>query len=277
MPSVWIKAESTLEIYPERYPWIVEPPNVKPIWVIDQRSLNAWYWSDIVNRINTITFIYAAKLRDLFGSLERCLVENNLLLSALIFRSLLEYVASLNWSSVFISSRLNSLDIKSLDIKHYVDEEFEKELIRMTHGSRFNWNAYLKGQFDELVKKPSEVTDLCRQKNILGYIDKLARQKRYSSLRLIYDLLSEFVHPNFGSNLIYVTEEKETDIGVRILLGSTHTRSDTIQFLEPLIGALLSCCDITSRDLPEITNAIGPLSKWCHENYIYYVKKGKGL
>lgn len=276
LPALWIKAESALEIYPDQYPWIIEPADVKPEWVVDIKSLNTWYWSDIVKRVNAVTFIYSLRLHDLFLCLENALCGNAILLSALILRSLLENVASLNWSSEFIVSRLEGLDTEALNHAHTIDEEFENELIRMTHGSRFNWKAYLTGNFEELVEASNRVPEMWHQTNILSRIDKLAKQTRYDSLRLVYDHLCESVHPNLGSNLIYVREEEQTDIGVRILLGSPQSSFDTIEFLEPLTGALLSCCQITHEALPKITYKIEPLSKWCQRNYIYYVKKEKG-
>lgn len=268
LPTLWIRAESALEIYPDQYPWIIKPSNVKPGWVSDIASLNTWYWSDIVKRVNAITFIYSLRLRDLFLTLEHALSENAVLLSALILRSLLENVASLSWSSEFIVSRLEALDIDVLNHHHTIDEEFENELIRMTHGSRFNWKAYLSGDFGDLLEASNKVPEMWKQKNILSRINKLAKQKRYQSLRLIYDLLCEFVHPNLGSNLIYVREEREIDVGVRILLGPPQSRLDTIQFLEPLTGALLSCCQITHEALPSITSKVDPLSQWCQRETI---------
>lgn len=276
LPTLWIKAESAIEIYPNEYPWIIGP-NYKPGWVIDIKSLNTWYWSDIVKRVNAITYIYSLKLQDLFRALEYALLENAILLSALSLRSMIETVASLSWSSDFISLRLKEVDIEALNYESVIDEELENELIRMTHGSRFNWKAYLSSDFEKLIKTPNEVPENWLQKNILGRIDKLAKQKRYESLRLIYDFLCEFVHPNFGSNMIYVRKEEVNEVGVRILLGSPQSRHDTIEFLEPLTGALLSCCQITDETLSNINNKIEKLSKWCQKNYIYYLKKEKGL
>jgi hypothetical protein len=76
LPTLWIMAESALEIYPDQYSWTIEPENVKPEWVIDIKSLNTWYWSDIVKRVNAITSIYSFRLRDLFHNLEDTISEN---------------------------------------------------------------------------------------------------------------------------------------------------------------------------------------------------------
>ena len=277
IPALWIKAESAIEVFPSEYLWIVEPSHEKPNWVNDIKSLNTWYWSDIVKRINSIAYIYSRKLQDLFRALEYALPENAILLSALSLRSLIETVASLNWLFIFISKRFKEFDIEALNYESVIDEQLETELIRMTHGSRFNWKAYLSGDFDKLIKSPNEVSENWMQRNILGRINKLAKQKRYDSLRIIYDLLCEFAHPNFGSNLIYVRKEEMNEVGVRILLGSVQSRHDTIEFLEPLTGALLSCCQITDETLSNIISTVDDISKWCQNNYIYYVKKGKGL
>lgn len=270
----WARAEVCLAKFPVRYAWTVSK-EFPPKWVSDTKSLNTWYWSDLVGRIEAINFLYAAKARDLLRTLEYAICSNSVYLAALSLRAFIEVVASLKFSEDFIKRHLEKVDIRTFESANCVNKDLEDELIKMTHGSKFNWQAYLHGDFDTLIRSPNEVPEEWAQTNIMTRIDKLVKQKRYASIRLMYGLLCEYVHPNFGNNLIYIRKEEENEAEVKMHLGVPTCRVDMIEFLEPFTGVLLSCCEITSQCLTQLVESIAEIKHWSQLNYALYSRSGK--
>jgi hypothetical protein len=257
-----------------RYEWTVSK-EFPPKWVSDIKGLNAWYWADLVGRIEAINFLYAAKARDLLRTLEYAICSNSVYLAALALRAFIEVVASLKFSEEFITRHLEKVDLRTFESANCVNKELEDELIKMAYGSKFNWKAYLHGDFDTLIKSTNEVPEEWTQTNILTRINKLAKQKRYASLRLTYDLLCEYVHPNFGNNLIYIRNEEENEERVTMHLGASASRADMIEFMVPFTGVMLSCCEITSHCLTQLVESVREIKGWSQFNYAQYSRSFK--
>ena len=229
-----------------------------------------------MKRINAILFFQAAKCKTLLEGIERAAMENDLLVLALLLRSLFENCATLFGVGVLVERRFAGFDPNVLTKEHLVDKEFEDELILYSHGSRFNWQELLTGDVEQWIKAPDAVKAEHKQKNILTRIQKVAAERRYSAFALMYAWLCEYVHPNLGSHLIYVRNESVDEEGVaRMELGRVASVKDSIRFLEPFTGGIMSCLEIIAKRMPGMVNTTEPVGQWCKQKYIHYVKLSK--
>lgn len=273
LPSFWVEAEVVLEKFPDKYVWPVEPSDKTAPWVTDITSLNAWYWGDIVKRINALLFFNSAKLKTLLDGIERAAVESNLLVLALLLRSLFENCATLYALAELVEKRFANFNLGKLAKENVVDKAFEDELIVFSHGSRFNWTALTNGDLDAWMKAAEDVKPEHKQKNVLTRIDKVAKEKRYSAFRVMYAWLCDYVHPNLGSHILYVRDEAIVDGNVRMELGRVASRQEAIRFLEPFTPGILSCLEIISKNLTKLVNVTEPSGKWCKKHYADYVRR----
>lgn len=269
LPVSWEMVVESLSLFRDEHTWIVDSLDA-PSWVVDHKSRNVWYWSDMFRRKIAVYNLYALKLKDMFQGIEYAVLQNSIYLLSLLLRSLIETTASIWWLHSFIDKRMEEMKIQKLNSEIVQDEELERELIRITHGSRFNWSAYLKGEFEQAVNDPENVPENWKQRNAVTRIKGISKDKRYSSFYFIYCLLCEFVHPNFGSNLIYVRQENLTATGVEIVFGKPCSREDTISFLEPLTGVMISCCEITRDSLLKENQTFREVGLWCGKNLMEF-------
>ena len=274
LPAFWIEAEVALARIPDKYVWPVESSDKVALWVTDTTSLNTWYWGDIVKRINATLFFQSSKFKTLLEGIARAAVENNLLTLTLLMRSLFENCATLYDFGTLIERRLNGFDCDSLTKSKFVDKAFEDELIIFSHGSRFNWRGLLSGDLDAWINAPDDVKPEHKQKNVMTRIHRVAAEKRYGAFELLYAWLCDYVHPNLGSHMLFVLDERALEDGsIRMELGRSVERDHTINLLEPFTGGILSCLEIISKKTTAVVNVTEPVGHWCREHYIQYVRK----
>jgi hypothetical protein len=140
------------------------------------------------------------KARNLIEGLAWALADGNYLVWTLVARSLLEHSAVL---SKYLSS-LDSLGVEAEERTLLELEGINDCLYKYMHGTRFHWDALLRGEWDELQKKfdpPTEESAL----NVLTAIDhSIKLRPALSANRIWYDMLSDFAHPNKASHTLYV-------------------------------------------------------------------------
>jgi hypothetical protein len=234
LPSFWIEAEIVLGKIPEKYIWPVEPSDKIAPWVVDTTSLNVWYWSDIVKRINAIVFLQSAKLKTLLDGIERAALENNLLVLTLLLRSLFENCATLYGFGALVERHLTGFNLDVLTSEQVIYKEFEDELIILSHGSRFNWQELLTGDLDKWINAPNAVKPEHQQKNVLTRIQKVAAEKRYNAFALMYAWLCDYVHPNMGipnalrpRGAISISIRAVLEIGIKVSFARKALRPST--------------------------------------------------
>ena len=136
--------------------------------------------SKIPYKVVSVKEIYKQKLFDCMEAL-RILIDNEKYLPALmIIRSIMEITSVINSLENRLQNALADREIKSLD----------EELMILLAGIK---SPHAMGEDDTEMESSDDVK--YQSKNILGYIDKMA--KTYKSYRIVYEELSEFVHPNF--------------------------------------------------------------------------------
>lgn len=78
---------------------------------------------------------------------------------------------------------------------------------RFAQVTRFNWDALVRGDMEELFTNWQKVDEGVKAPQILTLIDKLpSEQKR--GMRFYYDMLCDFVHPNRGAHNLVIDKAK---------------------------------------------------------------------
>ena len=91
------------------------------------------------------------------------------------------------------------------DFTHEEIQSIENILIQYSHGTRFDWNALIEGDFEKLKKKFEAKGEFRQAINVLTTIDKLKKLRpAFHDVRTVYDILSDYAHPNMGSHSIFI-------------------------------------------------------------------------
>jgi hypothetical protein len=178
---------------------------------------------------------YVAKLSDLCSSILTAIDQDNYLTYALCGRALIENAAVLRY---FIVNKYQPLFGRGgVDMKKLI--EIDDQHLR---GSRFDWEAFFKGDYSRLMAVAAEKSGGDRQvplgKNTAGKpangtpsvirIGECIRDWAAASpaTGVLYDLFCDMVHPNIGSSFLvasassqgglYFSKHKGTSIGRRI-------------------------------------------------------------
>jgi hypothetical protein len=121
---------------------------------------------------------------------------NNLLAWLILGRSSLEYAAV----SYHFARKIAQLQLCGPAFTASQLKGAEDLLLQYAHGTRFNWSDLFVGNRDGLAKKfspPASTTAV----QVMTALDHLAkRDNRYRDVRLAYEMLSDFVHPNMASH-----------------------------------------------------------------------------
>lgn len=85
-------------------------------------------------------------------------------------------------------------------------KKVDEALIKATYGTR---SAKLKELFKAVplskLRKATEADqDILNSKNVLSRLEKLSRATQYSSCKEDYERLCEYVHPNYGMNMLHI-------------------------------------------------------------------------
>ena len=299
---VWNSAEITLDMLPTRFTWVTpvmddpsppvqdrQAPNLldkfawathvstkSPSWATDTRSRNAWYWGRIAATIKSLAFLHSAKITTLMAGIERAVVESNSLVLALLLRSLFENCASLYALKTLMKEHLHGFHVDCLETELVTNEVLHRELSKLFRGTRFNWEALVKGDADAWIKKAEfrKRTEAAApehfQESIMEHIDRVASNPRYSAFRHLYSFLCDYVHPNVGSNLLFLKNAHEIRGRVVLGFGLGASPVEISDFLTPFIGGIWSCFDIATNALPQLRPIGEYLENWCESIWPKY-------
>jgi hypothetical protein len=170
------------------------------------------------NQFLFLNLIITTKLTHLIRSIVFALNDNNPLLLALCSRSLIEHAASLSYLMERNNKMLNKAKA-SKDYKSVSDslEELHAVYRKMFYGTRF---FKKEGLIESVNVKTLYETYL--SKEIINAVN-------------YYDYLSDFVHPNFGSNILISSGE----LGEGIIDPSIEEKKEIIENILQITGILI--------------------------------------
>lgn len=141
-------------------------------------------------------------------------------------------------------------------IKDYItcDLDIIQNIEKAVQGSDFDWSSWLNRTLKEFRSGTDETEAFKQSSSRKTHInDCIAHiEKRHKKpFRAYYDLLSEMVHPNFGSNtLVIVTREKMTEMFGRVwLAGAIREREAASWFFEIVSDPMAETLSIASRNI----------------------------
>jgi len=154
--------------------------------------------------------VYADKFKQLYSALASALENEWYLVYAQCARSILENAAVCR----YYSFKESLVEMKRCFESGRATEELLRnamdDLDRFVRGTRFSWDAFIEHRFDELSKTPHQPN--LQQVNVQTCLSHWYKDK--PRLEHLYNLLSDMVHPNLGSNLLTMrTLDNETVAG----------------------------------------------------------------
>ena len=201
------------------------------------------------------THVY--KVKQLVRRLEEDLNANKYLTAASASRAIVEHTASLNYylekhiSPLF--EKLQNIDPEA-NFPAFVQNTVEliRGLMKYAKATRFNWKSLVEGNLEKFYESWDEVDESIEQVNILTMVDKLPQDER--GARFFYEMLSDFLHPNVGSHLLFVDDVSHSEDTVKYTLRS-EPRNDE------LLLAFLHVVSIPVKtSLPLFVDLVGGLS-----------------
>lgn len=174
--------------------------------------------------------VYAAKLLQLFESIEHSIENETYLIYAQSGRAILENVATLRYYSKHVDIVTANEAWKSKSLTDPVLRKANENIDRFLRGNRFAWDAFIEGRFNELMKTPHQ--DHLAQVNSTTCLQKWFKEA--PKIEPLYDLFCDLVHPNIGSNLL--------TIGVRdnnLVAGDVGAKSTSMFIIAPTLAGVL--------------------------------------
>ena len=148
--------------------------------------------------------LYGASCSKLYVAckhIQSALPRHDYLEYALFWRVMLEQTAVL----VHIAVKLAPLFENG-----YKDDlsDFVSSVITSVAGGRFNWNEFVRVGFEGLLTNPEARKPQLNQVNILTCVQRWGKIE--PRIFLLYEILCETVHPNFGSNMLFMHEVRKS-------------------------------------------------------------------
>jgi len=174
--------------------------------------------------------VYAAKLLQLFESIEHAIENETYLIYAQSGRAVLENVATLRYYSKHVDIVAASEAWKGKSLTDPILRKANDTIDRFLRGNRFAWDAFIEGRFDELTRTPHQ--DHLAQVNSTTCLQKWFKESpKFEPLYLIF---CDLVHPNLGSNLL--------TMGVRdskLVAGAVGAHSTSMFIIAPTLAGVL--------------------------------------
>ncbi|MBI4838438.1 MAG: hypothetical protein HY806_04720 [Nitrospirae bacterium] len=117
---------------------------------------------------------------------------------ALLGRSLIEHTAVIRYYHNLIVKNIQE-PVKKGDISEVEIKKLIEILDKHIKCHRFDWDTYLKGDFEKLTEK-YEIENYKSQVNVKTCVAKWAEEQ--SEIKVLYDLFCDLVHPNIGSTFL---------------------------------------------------------------------------
>lgn len=162
----------------------------------DVKQACLYLFSDVYNWLKVFWWTNVFKMRQLTEGLVYSYNTDNFLTWLVLARSSLEY-AAVNY---YFVKKIKQFDIHGPHFKLSDIKGVEDLLLQYTHGSRFNWKDLFEGNRESLKEKFTP-TGSSSAVNVMTALEHLAkRDNRYADVKIAYDMLSDFAHPNMASH-----------------------------------------------------------------------------
>jgi len=195
--------------------------------------------------LDIIWSVHVCKFSELCHALVDAINHKEFIVYGLIGRSLIEHAAIMRYYCKHrikptVDEAVKTGSVSGDQIKNIINE-----LDRFLRGSKFNWDAFLAGRFDELFGE-KEDSSTQTQVNVLTCVQKWARET--PPVLVLYDLFCDLVHPNIGSTLLIMKKWEEgvgfggqngeafgEDIVIRTLAGLVSLFKDIRSYLNMML------------------------------------------
>ncbi len=173
---------------------------------------------------------YAAKLLELFESIEISIEHEKYLVYAQSGRAILENIATLRYYSLHTDLSAASEAWKAKSLTDPVIRKANETLDRFLRGNHFSWDAFIEGRFTDLTKVPHQ--EHLAQINSATCLQKWFKES--PQLESLYDLFCDLVHPNLGSNLLVLGV-----LGNELVPGAKGAKSTSLFVVAPTLAGIL--------------------------------------
>ncbi|MGY4884449.1 MAG: hypothetical protein ACP5NZ_02610 [Nanobdellota archaeon] len=210
LPENILKLSNFLEELPKECNLIITSiESFKELLKKDHKIGNYLYWKEIDNRIKFIWQTTGFKSNEILKGIIKNINSENYYSAIILTRALFEYVAALHyyiWKIHQFDLSLNKIKEDKLLIELlnnndanfiFISEELENVLIKYSFGTR-----------DEFLLK---INPEWKVVNILSMIGFLNKNKDFPGSEECYNSLSEYTHPNYGTNNIFLNSILEND------------------------------------------------------------------
>lgn len=197
-------------------------------------------------------FVYtnAYRVHQILRALINSLNTKSYVPAVILSRSLMEYAATLDYHARQLNPKFQELDqILSNPNKLETKEsliaaigqliEILKICRRYSRLTRFNWDAYAKGDLENFFRDWTYVDEGDKQINIVTLIDKIPQKD--NGVRFFYDMLSDFAHPNLGSLALIMDNASRINSNK----AKYALSRDTVN--EELLGMVVHCIAIPTK------------------------------
>jgi len=172
---------------PSRYGWLatsVEALGKQLEGAKSGEEVNKIYWQDMAHNIEAYEVMVLWRGTELMTAALHSLNPHEILAPAVLSRSLLELAAASIANSNIIQNTIENVIAASMSRAGlHTCGQLEALLLQIIHGTRI-----------------SEPPEHIKQKNILTYIEKVSKHPDGKDLRIVYDILCDFAHPNLLGN-----------------------------------------------------------------------------
>lgn len=206
------------------------------------REATAYIVYEIYYRFQFLFFTNLFKLLKYIESLIYSWNSKNYLGWILFGRSAIELCAVF----AFFDQKLKAYNPLRTDFTYDEIKKIENILIQYSHGTRFDWDSLIGGDFDKLKEKFEAKGEFRQAVNVLTTIDKLPKiRPAFQNVRTVYDMLSDYAHPNMGSHSIFINlaDKQEDPIPNHLSLNVNYRRGEFIivTTLEQITICLVYC------------------------------------
>jgi len=195
------------------------------------------------NHIDSLLAAQVSKFALLAENLTWSVNRGDFLAYGLVGRALIEHAAVLRY---YLADQIDPF-LKGSIQRGYVTQEEIANLIdildKHLRGGRFDWGAFLTGDVEALSN--DDASSLLRQVNVKTCIDSWATET--ASVRILYNLFCDLVHPNVGSSLL-VMKQWPDGIG----FGAKGGRQFGVDIFDRTFAGLVMVTDTVSRMLDSL-------------------------
>jgi hypothetical protein len=199
-------SDSTRQRFPKSH-WVLLQNLEQIVEALQSNSASSYAFSlspdPVINFNASIDFaiaVYFDKFKQLYQCVVTSIEQEWYLVYAQAGRSILENAATLRYYARHedFAKLRHAWQTDSMD--DTVMRNAALTLDKFIRGSRFSWDAFLGGRFDQLSKKPEQ--EHLSQVSVLTCLQKWYRDS--PKLESLYDLMCDLVHPNIGSTFLVV-------------------------------------------------------------------------